>query len=100
MPPPQQHIYIPETKLENQIIEALGKIYITQEHKQWILQALRECFVDEQKYMQEQLNSLNAKKQKLRARIDGLYLDKIDIVFRTLLKSVFAKFNRYVWLCV
>lgn len=75
---PQQHIYIPETKLENQIIEALGKIYITQEHKQWILQALRECFVDEQKYMQEQLNSLNAKKQKLRARIDGLYLDKID----------------------
>lgn len=28
--------------------------------------------------MQEQLNSLNAKKQKLRVRIDGLYLDKID----------------------
>ena len=56
----------------------MGEIYITQEHKQWILQALRECFVDEQKYMQEQLNSLNAKKQKLRVRIDGLYLDKID----------------------
>ena len=74
----QQHIYIPEIKLEKQIIEAMGEIYITQEHKQWILQALRECFVDEQKYMQEQLNSLNAKKQKLRARIDGLYLDKID----------------------
>lgn len=24
----------------------------------------------------------------------------LTIVFRTLLKSVFAKFNRYVWLCV
>ena len=27
-------------------------------------------------------------------------IEELDIVFRTLLKSVFAKFNRYVWLCV
>ena len=32
----QQHIYIPEIKLEKQIIEAMGEIYITQEHKQWM----------------------------------------------------------------
>lgn len=75
---PQQHIYIPEMKLEDKILEALSQIYITDEHKMWILKALKESFHDEQKYMQEQLNSLNAKKQKLRARIDGLYLDKID----------------------
>lgn len=64
----QQHIYIPEIKLEKQIIEAMGEIYITQEHKQWILLALRECFVDEQKYMQEQLNSLNTKKTEIKSK--------------------------------
>ena len=31
---------------------------------------------------------------------NNFYINMSDIVFGTLLKSVFAKFNRYVWLCV
>ena len=74
----QEHIYIKEEKLEKQIIEAISKIKITDEHKTWITTALADSFKDEQRYTKERLNSLNSQKDRLRERIDKLYLDKLD----------------------
>ena len=74
----QEHIYIKEEKLEKQIIEAISKIKITDEHKIWITTALADSFKDEQRYTKERLNSLNSQKDRLRERIDKLYLDKLD----------------------
>ena len=74
----QKHIYIKEEIIEKQIIEAISKISITSEHKDWISSVLAESFKDEQKYAKERINSLNAQKQKLRERIDALYIDKLD----------------------
>ena len=74
----QQHIYIPEAKIEKQIIQALENISITQEHREWITQALKESFNDEEEYTKQQIHSLSVKKQKLKERIDKIYLDKLD----------------------
>lgn len=44
---------------------------------------------------------VNLRAEKLKSQFEKTYADlNVAIVFRTLLKSVFAKFNRYVWLCV
>ncbi len=64
--------------LEKQIIQALKKIKITDEHKTWITSALADSFKDEQRYTKERLNSLNSQKDRLRERIDKLYLNKLD----------------------
>lgn len=74
----QKNIYVREEKLEKQIFEALKRISITQEHRQWITTALVESFRDEQTYTKERINSLQAQKAKLRERIDTIYLDKLD----------------------
>ncbi len=74
----QQHIYIKEETIEKQLIQALSKISITSEHKNWISSVLAESFKDEQKYAKEHINSLNKQKQKLRERIDNIYIDKLD----------------------
>ncbi len=74
----QQHKYIKEENIEKQIIQALDKIKITDEHKTWINKMLVESFKDEQKYTKERLNSLYSQKNKLQDRIDNIYLDKLD----------------------
>ena len=74
----QQHIYINESKIEKQLLQALSRISITKEHKEWISNALIESFKDERNYTAERLKSLNAQKQKLTERIDNLYIDKLE----------------------
>lgn len=74
----QKHVYMREENLEKQIITALEKIYITPEHNEWIKTALSDSFKDEQAYTKERLNSLNTKKDKLRTRIEAIYVDKLD----------------------
>ena len=74
----QQHIYIKEETIEKQLLQALSRIAITDEHKEWISSVLAESFKDEQRYTKERINSLNTQKQKLRERIGKIYLDKLD----------------------
>lgn len=74
----QKHLYLKEEDIEKQVIEALSKISINKEQKDWISSVLLDSFKDEQAYTKERLNSLNTQKQKLQDRIDNIYIDKLD----------------------
>lgn len=74
----QQHKYISEKKIEEQLLQAISNINITNEHSNWILQALKDSFKDEKAYSEERLKSLQTQKQILKDRIDNIYLDKLD----------------------
>lgn len=74
----QQHRYISEKKIEEQLLQAISNINITNEHSNWILQALKDSFKDEKAYSEERLKNLQTQKQILKDRIDNIYLDKLD----------------------
>ncbi len=74
----QQHIYIKEEIIENQILEALSNITITKEQGEWIKAVLKESLKDEHDFTIQQINSLRGRQDKLRDRIDNLYIDKLD----------------------
>lgn len=74
----QQHKYISEKKIEEQLLQAISNINITNEHSNWILQALKDSFKDEKAYSKERLKNLQTQKQILKDRIDNIYLDKLD----------------------
>ena len=74
----QQHIYVREEELEKQYIEALKQIQTSDEHKNWIIQGLKESFADEQKYTKEKIKDFNNQKEILKERLSKIYLDKLD----------------------
>ena len=74
----QKHIYVKESEIEKQYIEALDRISTSEEQKKWITEALLSSFKDEQAYTKERLNSLNTQKDKLRDRLEAVYVDKLD----------------------
>ena len=74
----QQHIYVREEELEKQYIEALKQIQTSDEHKNWIIQGLKESFDDEQKYTKEKIKDFNKQKEILKERLSKIYLDKLD----------------------
>ena len=71
----QQHIYIKEGIIENQILEALSNITISKEQSEWIKAVLKESLKDEHGFTIQQINSLRVRQDKLRDRIDNLYID-------------------------
>ena len=74
----QKHVYIREEDIEKQFIEALERISLSEEQKEWMIKALIESFKDEQLYTKERIDSFNEQKENLRRRIDNIYLDKLD----------------------
>lgn len=74
----QKHKYLKEEAIEKQIIEALNKIVISPEQKDWITSILADSFKSEQDYTKERLHSLNTQKSKLKERLEQIYLDKLD----------------------
>lgn len=74
----QKHVYIREEELEKQYIEALRRVQLTKEQKEWIIQALKESLVDEQEFVKERVSELNKQKASLKDRLSKIYLDKLD----------------------
>ena len=73
-----QDKYIREEELDKQFKEAIKKIHVTEEHKQWIITALKSSNEDEQAYHLERVESLHSQSQRLRERINKIYIDKLD----------------------
>ncbi len=86
--------YINEVKIDKSISEILKLIIIPQELRERISNELKIVHEKKNGYSKEVKNNIIKQITRLENRIEEA------IVFRTLLKSVFAKFNRYVWLCV
>ena len=72
------HSYIRQEELEKQFDEAVKRISVTEEHKNWITEALKLSLEDEKQYNEERISSLQAQAKKLRDRIEKLYIDKLD----------------------
>lgn len=73
-----QHKYFKQEELEKQFDEVVKRISIIEEHKNWIIEALKLSFEDEKQYNEERITSLQSQAQKLRDRLSKLYIDKLD----------------------
>ncbi|MFH0702102.1 MAG: recombinase family protein [bacterium] len=73
-----QKDYIRQEKLEEQFGEVVKRINITDEHKEWIIKALKLSLEEEQEYNTERINSLQKQTATLRDRIKKIYIDKLD----------------------
>lgn len=51
---------------------------MTEEHKNWVIDALKLSFEDEKEYNEGRISSLEIQAKKLRERIEKLYIDKLD----------------------
>ncbi len=70
--------YVRQEVLEEQFAEAVKRINIDQEQKEWLTVALKSSLNDEQKYHKERIETLNKQASQFRERIDKIYIDKLD----------------------
>lgn len=73
-----QKKYIRQEALESQFEQVIKNICISEEHKEWIAQALKSSFEDEQAYHKEKVTALKLQLDKLKARTNKIYIDKLD----------------------
>jgi len=74
----QKSVYTRQEDIDKQFEEAIKRITVTEEHKNWIIDALKLSLADEKEYNEERISSLEAQAKKLRDRIEKLYMDKLD----------------------
>jgi DNA invertase Pin-like site-specific DNA recombinase len=70
--------YTREEILEEQFAELLRGLSFDTEVLDWVSDALRESHVDERRYHDEAIGRLQAEYQRLQARLDAMYVDKLD----------------------
>lgn len=64
--------------LIKQFDEAVQKITIDKGHRNWLVEALKLSFEDQIQYIGERVASLTKQKEKIKDRLNKLYLDKLD----------------------
>lgn len=74
----QKSKYIPQDKLEEMFDEAAKRVSITTEHRHFWVQGLKESFGNAKEFNQERINSLNQQKERIKERLEKLYIDKLD----------------------
>lgn len=70
--------YIRQEELIKQFDEAVRKVDIDESRKNWLIEALKLSFEDQTQYIEERITSLNKQKEKIKDRLNKLYLDKLD----------------------
>lgn len=73
----QRH-YLLEEELTKQLLRAIERIAITDEHLEWIKEALKESLKDETEFHNEQVEETTARIHKLEEKLKQMYLDKLD----------------------
>ncbi|MCD7779749.1 MAG: hypothetical protein LUH05_03660 [Candidatus Gastranaerophilales bacterium] len=71
-------IYLKEETINKVFDNAIKQIQITPEHRQAIIEALKDCHSEQQTYNTEEINRLNKRAEALRNRLSKIYLDKLD----------------------
>jgi hypothetical protein len=67
-----------EEALEAQFTELLGRLRFDDEVLEWVREALRASHADERREHEEAIERLKAEHKRLQARIDAMYIDKLD----------------------
>lgn len=73
-----QKDYIKQEALEEQFNEIVKRISITNEQKEWIVNALKLSLEEKTEYLEQKVSSLQIQTKKLRDRINKIYIDKLD----------------------
>ena len=90
--------YINEDRVNEAFAEIIKHIIIPEDVKSSIVSKLKEYHTKQSGYSKEVKTNLQREISVLENRIENSL--ELNMVFRTLLKSVFAIFNRRIWLCV
>jgi site-specific DNA recombinase len=67
-----------EEALETQFTELLGRLKFDDEVLEWVREALHASHADQRREHEEAIERLKAEHKRLQARIDGMYIDKLD----------------------
>jgi site-specific DNA recombinase len=70
--------YTREEVLEGQFVDLIRRLAFDEEVLGWVTVALRQSHADEQRFHDEAITRLQAEQTRLQARIDAMYLDKLD----------------------
>ena len=70
--------YVREEVLERQFTGMLGQLRFDDEVMDWVRQALHASHADERREHEEAIERLRAERERLQARIDAMYIDKLD----------------------
>ncbi|MFZ5690207.1 MAG: recombinase family protein [Pseudomonadota bacterium] len=70
--------HVREEALEAQFTELLGRLRFDDEVLEWVREALHASHADERREHEEAIERLKAEHKRLQARIDGMYIDKLD----------------------
>lgn len=70
--------YVREELLAERFGEALTKIRLDKETLAWVLEALKSSHVDEAKYHEQTISTLQVEVRTLKDRLHAMYLDKLD----------------------
>ena len=70
--------YVPESKITEAFAELLAQMTVPEEMMGWIRDGMREADADRQNRRSQREQMVKAEMQTLRARLERLYLDKVD----------------------
>ena len=70
--------WVREEEVAEQFGKVIGAIKMDEEILNWVVSALKESHQDEKKYHEDQIKNLQAKYNKLKARLETMYMDKLD----------------------
>jgi hypothetical protein len=74
----QKKVYIREEELEKQFDEAVKAVSLNDKHIEYIKQGLKESLFDTREFSKEKQTALQAQSEKIKVRLDKLYVDKLD----------------------
>lgn len=74
----QKSQYIREEQIEEQLVEAIKKIQVNQEQKEWIIESLKKSNEMKNDFAEDRIEALQLQCKKLRERINKIYIDKLD----------------------
>ena len=70
--------YVREEVLEQRFTAMLGQLHFDDEVLEWVREALHASLADERREHEEAIKRLRAEHDRLQARIDAMYIDKLD----------------------
>jgi hypothetical protein len=70
--------HVREEAIEAQFTELLGRLRFDDEVLEWVREVLHASHADERREHEEAIERLKAEHKRLQARIDGMYIDKLD----------------------
>ncbi|UCC41902.1 MAG: recombinase zinc beta ribbon domain-containing protein [Candidatus Aminicenantes bacterium] len=90
-----QQGYHREEKLDSMFADTLGKFYLDDTIKEWIIEALNESHNEEERFVKSELAKLQREYARNENRLHQVYRDKLDgLIQEDFFKSIFNKIQQ------